>query len=205
MILVERVVTAARDRSPAFGPGEHPEGVILRFLSDYHRDLLGKVAELNPSLVARSHEVELPLEPFEEGIEIPAYKDVRGATAYRGASEIPVRRTEWENRHNARFVHAFYPHAGRLHLTGDADTWRRIDRVVFDYTPEPGELEGTDDELLLPDGAYLACVAAVAAFLGGRNVPPLDLTPAATAAEDRFLAEARKGRRARRIPKYLRR
>jgi hypothetical protein len=219
MIQVRRVIEAARDRHPSFSPSEHPDGLAVRFLEDYQRDLLARLVDLNPSSVSRSHEVTFPIlrladpedpdselvDGFSEGVVMPPHKDFRGATAYTAHAETPLNRIEWENRLNSRFNFAIYPLNGRIFFTRTAADWKLVQRVVVDYTPEAEEITSIDQELILPDAAYLTCVEALAAFFGARSGSPIDLTLRANHAETRYLEEVRRSRRARRITRYIRR
>ncbi len=206
-ITARRVVEAARDRHPGFDPKSHPDPVALRFLSDYQRHLFGRVADANPSIVAASAEIDFPLDDFELGNSLPAFKDVQGGTIYflSGVStgQAPLRMVDWENRLDARFSFAAWTHHGRIHFSGDADRWAKVQRVVVEYIPEPEQLGGMNAELILPDAAYLACTSAVAAFLGGRI--GVNLSGAQHAAEEAYLEEVRRSKRAHRVPRYIRR
>lgn len=215
MILASRVINAGRDRNALFTREKHPDPVALRFLSDYHRDLFGKAALVNPSAVAIGLQIEFPFVddsdnpiPFEEGYPLPANKGLQDGGTVRFADShnpprTPLSLVAWENRLNPRFRYSGWVQAGRLYLTGTEDeTWKDAERIDIEYIPEPVDLTRLSDEILVPDGAYLTCVEQVAAFFGVRS--GIDLSARAAGFETRFLEELRRSRPAQRIPRYRR-
>lgn len=208
MIVARDIITAARDRSPAFNPQAHPDALALRFLSSYQQDLAGKIALANPEAVAATAVFAYPFqdeegEPiaFDIGPELPPHKAVQGATLhYRAGGQsgsTALHIIPWESWESPAFPISAWIEDGRLRLVGEKSNWRRAERIEVRYIPETEQLERPTDTLALPDGSRRAVVDALAAFFGSRV--GVDLTGLAESSEARYLEEVRRSRRARRI------
>ena len=61
------LITSARDRSPTFDDRRHPDPVLLRALSSYQKELLGKIIRLDPSKA---------VEFFDQAVRLASRSDV---------------------------------------------------------------------------------------------------------------------------------
>lgn len=202
MFPVQAVLTHARDRHPGFDRMQTPDPAAVRFLSEYAQRLAARTLEINPEVLGSDVEIPLPLADFAAGAELPDYHYLHGGTVHHvDGSHEPLVLLPWDARETRLGATT---HAGRLFLTGRPEHWGGASRIVLRIAPATAEgLRRLTDTVELPVGAFPACVAAVAAFMGGRPVrdgtpPPnrADLVGEQVAAESVYLTEIGNRRRA---------
>lgn len=62
-LTVGPIISAARDRHPAFHKSRVPDGVLARRLTAYQRELISRTADIDPSLVAQQASIVFALTP----------------------------------------------------------------------------------------------------------------------------------------------
>jgi hypothetical protein len=166
------VITAARDVHPAFDWRRNPDPVLLRFLNRYHRALCGKAVHRNESILAQEQVVPLPLAVFADGIALPAYQYLHGATlvlVMDPTDKRPLEIVPWAHRYDPGKFPAAWIHGDHLYLRGEATDWVAWGSIVLSYTPIAPDITAVTDTFLLPDTALACLVAATAAYLGTRG------------------------------------
>lgn len=204
MTLVAGVVLdKARDRHASFDRKAFPDRMLRRYLSDYVRQLHGKVNAIDPEALRINYDVALPLVDHEAGIPLPANArlvdevvaaDKSDPTKLTPIDLIPAKS---RNDRNAPFA-AAWQIGSTLYLRSPASAWSAIGTIGIAYVPLPTELADANAVLALPDAAELACVEAVAKFMAGRGslntaAPPIDIAKferEAARAEESYLDDA---------------
>lgn len=199
------VLLAARDRHPAFDRHRTPDAVALRFLSDYARELHGKVAAIDESLLAEEGvTATLPLADHEAGIPLPANRYLAGVTGRMQGWSVDEPRTfpivciPWARRFDRDVPRgAAWEHGDVLYLRSPASLWRSVDQVAVSLVPIPQPLTDLNSALALPETARRACVEHTALAMARRGhtdpaLPVIDvagfITIARTAEAD-YLAD----------------
>lgn len=193
------ILTGARDQHSSFDERRHPDRMLLRILSGYHRDLCIKAVHVNESILATALTIPLPLASFVAGYALPAHQYLHGGDAWwtNGTDRSPMTLVPWAARNDAGKFPSGWVHGGVLYLKGEASDWTAFASLHLSYTPIAGELTALTSVLLLPDTASAACEAALALAMANRGSPDpgtpklnLDLfVGQAQAAEQTFLAD----------------
>jgi hypothetical protein len=201
-LVAGNLIRAARDEHPTFDDRRHPDPVLLRALSRYQRELLGRITRLDPAQGIAHLDTTLPLSSFSAGITVAACKKPFGAEVTLAGHHVhgkthPVDLIPW--REKAAYRHAVYFLDGVLYLTGQARDWVHFSMLRFYYVPEPASLALDDTVILtlLPDAAEPTLVAFLASKMaqrGGAGEGQTPPDPASFAAdwmraEDRFFDE----------------
>lgn len=202
------VIERARDRHPAFDRNRNPDAVALRYLSDYVRELHGKVAKIDETALVTEHLVAMPLANHDAGIVLPANRYVAGlaATLVGHTAEsprvVPAALIPWAHRFDRNTpTAAGWLYMGRLFLRSPASHWRTVTQLGVGLVLTPVALVTLDDVLPLPDEASQASVERVALLLARRghtdpSLPAIDITAfaaAADTAEAVYLADVANG------------
>jgi hypothetical protein len=170
-LVVRDLVTAARDEHPTFDDRRHPDPVLLRALSRYNKELLGKIIRLDDSKGVEYFDQALPLAVFDNGIAIPAYKYPFGlqATALGRTRPHPLDLVSWEE--SSQYRHAGYLLNGILFLCGRPHDWTSFSSVRFLYVAEPAALAMDLATVLtaMPDSAEPTLVAYLALKMAQRG------------------------------------
>jgi hypothetical protein len=206
-LVADNLIVAARDASPTYDDRRHPDAVLLRALSRYQKELLGRIIRLDPSKAVEYFDQALPLTVFANGIAVPAYKYPLGAqVTYSGGTDVcHLTLVQWAD--NLRYSHggdesgarACYLLNGILFLCGEAEDWTEFSSLRWRYVAEPAALAMSRATVLtlLPDSAEGTLVAYLALKMAQRGgaeegEPKPDAASAAAdwqVAEDRFFDE----------------
>lgn len=176
MLTAGRVIEAARDAHPAFDRKRSPDKIVLRFLASYQRELAGKVAAIDETLLVTDEIVLISAVDFEAGITLPANRYVAGVTAkdVRSTAASPqfteVKLIPWAHRHDRNSpLAAAWQYGGKLYLRSPASAWANISEIGISLVAAPGDLDALADVLVLPDEAEKALRDNTALFLAKRG------------------------------------
>jgi hypothetical protein len=197
------LIEKARGIHPAFEPRRNPTPPLVGLLSSWQREIMAKVAKLNPSAVAAALVVELPLADFDAGFPLPPYHYARGASVVgKDGSTTEFHLIGAGARHGGGPSPWYgWTLGNRLHLRGTAASWAAIARVTLEVVAVPAELASAATPLSLPDNAEAAAIAFLADTLAtrvpaGGGVPAARLAANARQAEAQLLDELAGRRRA---------
>lgn len=204
MATVAQVIDKARDRHAAFDRKTIPDRMARRFLSDYCRQLQGRVEAIDPGALRVEQVVPMPLGDFDAGFTLsPDVRYVAEIVAKEPATvanprtfPVTIINVEQRNAPNGPLAAAWLV-GNVLHLRSPASLWQNIGSLAVAYVPTPTELTDGTYNIPLPDAAELACVERLAEFMARRGTldsaaPPINLdtfTSAADRAEGAYLAD----------------
>lgn len=196
--LVENIIDEARDQHPAFDPVSQPDGPTYRALARICQSLQERITALDPSMssVEVTRTYQLPLADFDAGLALGTSRlvtdvvlvDPMTASPQRSYPIVLVSRDQRAYM-SARYPRVAWQEGNRLYLGGPSSRWADLTgtvevRVVMPFgDTEIEALQAPGATLPLPDEAASAAVMALAAFMGRRNNPPLDLSGLAAGAE----------------------
>jgi len=174
-LTVGDIITRARDHHPTFEDRAHPNGVLLRMLSNYQRDITAKIARVNPGLCASEIAIPLPLADFGAGVKLPSYTYILPAFELRARAQTdlkePIDLVDLSLRAVAEMPRKFvYLKGNNLFLGRRAGNYDAFDQIHLQLVLTPKNLEGLDDPLILPDwgvDAYAGHLAMRMAVRGG--------------------------------------
>ena len=170
---VQDVLEQAREQRAEWTPETHPNSLLIRYLSRYQRELLGRIMLRNPHAVTATEQIALPLADFDAGETLPDFQRVLGGTVYLSGNvtspTYPLTLVPWSQRLEPALRPAAYLEGFTLHLCGREADWAGYDRVDVSYVPLATQLTAMGDVLTVPDVAESAVVEAVAAFLAVRT------------------------------------
>lgn len=172
------VIEEARDLHRAFDDNAHPDGIVLRFLSRYQRELMGTALTRYPSLYNETQDVTLPLTDFAAGIALdnPFYlEDLIGTEA--GGRVYPVPILPYEHRFDAVPSLFAYVTNRVLYLGRSEDIWGSFATLQLRYATTTPDLADEDALFALPDNAKSALVQALGQFMSGRGTQRGDIAP----------------------------
>lgn len=126
---------------------------------------------------------------FDRGIPLPPHHRLVGDGTVRFADcdPCPLALVDYGERHRSIDTrspraadYAAYVLDGELVLLGDGDDWLDVTSIEIQYVPIPPAFTGLTDVFLLPDTAFMVCVAAAAYTAGLRvnglpDVPKIDV------------------------------
>lgn len=201
-LVVGDLIKAARDAHPTFNDRRHPDAVLLRALSRYQRELLGRLIRLDQTQAVVQLDTDLPLPDFDKGIPVYAYKYPMGAAVFQPNSDKShdVEIVAFQDRH--RYRGAVFLLDNILYLTGRSRDWEPFSLIRFYYVPEPDALPAlmTTTLVYLPDSAENTLVTYLAmkmAQRGGHSATDGEQEPDAAGiagewkvAEERLLDES---------------
>lgn len=203
-LLAGDMIEAARDRHMAFVRELAPQGVCLRFLSQYHRELLGKIAEIDEDVLRVDTVVAMPLAAFAAGITLPANRTivaVSGSTNGATPTDFEITLVPVALRNNTSTPGAAAWQAGNvLYLRGNAANWANVASIAVATVPVPASVLASTTLLAVPDTAERAVVENLAFMLAkrghnqGDKLPPIDIgafAASAADAETAYLKEVR--------------
>lgn len=185
------VVTAARDRHPAFAKPNVPDAVFARFCSDWQRTFYAKAVQRDPSFALATVTTTGPIDPTVQ-VTLPAYERLVGGTVTLtdpAGSTLPLTLVGYHNRFRPLGDYVATVTGQTVTWQGSAAHWSDVASVILHYVPEPADLLALTDAFTLPDSARPACVAHAALMAGARvsalpGMPAVDVTALAqTAAE----------------------
>jgi hypothetical protein len=190
-----RIIESARDRHPAFDHRRTPDPSALRFLSDYRKELAGRVAQINENLLAVEQTVAMPLVSFDAGITLNANRLIVGVVA-RDTSVPPVTINldllPWAQRLDSNTpMAACWQVNGVLYLRSPANMWNNIVQIGILMVPVLGDLATMDDDTGLPVEAARALTENVAYYMAKRSHvdPAIPAIPLAQFYQDAKIAE----------------
>lgn len=173
------VVTAARDRHPAFAKPNVPDAVFARFLSDWQRTLYAKAVQRDPSFALATVTTNAPIDPTVQ-VTLPPYERLVGGTVTlsdpAGSTE-PLTLVGYHNRFRPMGRYVAVVTGQTVTWQGSAPHWSDVASVILHYVPEPADFAALTDVCVLPDSARPAMVAH-AAFMAGSRVSALPGLPA---------------------------
>jgi hypothetical protein len=171
-LIAQGIITAARDQHESFDQRRHPDAIVLRELSMYHRALCAKMIHADEVVLAAPFPIALPLVDFNAGVALPAYHYLHGGTVVPSSDtdqKLPLTLVPWGNRfQDTRFPSA-YILGNLMTLRGVASDWTMYASIILSLTPVAADLAKTTDALIVPDTAETTCEAAVAAFMALRG------------------------------------
>lgn len=192
-LLAGDVIEGARDRHRAFAREFAPQGMCLRFLSQYVRELLGKVAALDPDVLRVDTPVVMPLADFAAGIALPANRSVVAISATETGSnprtfEVTLVPVALRNDIKTPSAAAWEAN-GVLYLRGSANDWQNVGSLAIATIPVPAAITTSQTALPLPDTAERALIEGLALLLARRGppkdgLPPIELSSFAAAKDD---------------------
>lgn len=169
-LIVREIISAARDLHPSFDEQQTPNASALRYLSRYAGELHGKIAAIDRDILREDVTLAVP-DPFEDGIELPANRQVI-ELATDGGAPIAVIAALTRNDFNAPRPAAWQV-GNRLYLSGNAAGWRDVTTISIAHVPAAVRLTQLTDTLEIPDAAENAVVSNLALFMAMRgNVRP---------------------------------
>lgn len=198
---VAAVTEAARDLDPAFDELSTPPRPLRRYLGRYRDSLVADLIALYVDLVLCLEEVELPIDEFDRGADLPDHLFVRGDRVWYTATRFEPFRlaqpSQLDNAYHRGMTGAVVD--GHLRLAGDESDWSNVTKVTLQLVPCSKPLtdqkSGFDP---LPSFAEDALVTAAAYFMA-RRAPGVDARPFLddrNDARERLLTTATSQRRA---------
>ena len=169
---VAQVIEDARDQHESFDAQRTTDLQLLRQLNRYVRQLYYRAIERNSTLYSTALDIELPLADFDAGSVLPEMAYYQGGTVHLTGAFFrhePFNLVPWANRFTPNMHNAGFILEGVLYLCGDAQDWTSVDKIVFQYAPEPTALADYVDEVPLSDGSKWACVTHLAWFMARRQ------------------------------------
>jgi hypothetical protein len=174
-LTVGDVITRARDHHPSFEDRAHPNGPLLRMLSNYQRDITAKIARVNPGLCASEIVIPLPLADFNAGVKLPSYTYLLPAFELRARNQNdlkePIDLVDLSLRAVAEMPRKFvYLKGNNLFLGRRAGNYDAFDQLHLQAVLTPRNLVGLNDVLILPDwgvDTYAGHLALRMAIRGG--------------------------------------
>ena len=168
------VINQARDHHPSFGPRGHPEGALLRLLSNYQRAILAKIAQVNPSLCASNLFVTLPLANFAAGVKLPAFTYmlphptlITTNNNIREPIDLVSATLQSDFEQPRKFA---YLQGGFLFLGRRAENYDAYNQLRLQMVLTPPDLVNLSEPLSLPDygvDAYVGHLVEKMALRGG--------------------------------------
>lgn len=199
---VGRVVTLARNQHPLFRKQATGDPLVWKFLTEYQRELLARIADLQRDAVRELESIDLPLEDHDAGVlflqnelesvddENPGYILIHGgdvifSDAQREKEELNL--LLFENRFDRdRFHWPAYIQGYRLHLVGPAVDWSTVIRIDLHYFPAGLTLRGPLQRFELPGHSTSVLAAAAAHYLAVRADAELNPKQGRPVDVDRF-------------------
>lgn len=185
------VINQARDHHPSFGPRQHPEGSLLRVLSNYQRSIFAKIAQVNPSLCASNLFVTLPLANFAAGVKLPAFTYVLPNPTLittnnniREPIDLVSATLQSDFEQPRKFA---YLQGGSLFLGRRAENYDAYSQLRLQMVLTPPNLVDLKEPLSLPDYGVDTYVGHLAMMMANRSIPPVQLLLAPSMEVD-FLA-----------------
>lgn len=192
-LLAGDLIDAVRDRHSAFDRERAPQAMILRFLSQYARELHGKIAEIDEDVLRVEFSTPFPLAVFGNGIALPANRTVVDIAALALGADMrsfPVELIPAGQRFDYNTpAAAAWQIGNNVYFRGGAQDWTTVASVAIATVPIPAALTKSSDVVPLPDTAERALIEAVALKLAirgfvGDGLPALDPTVFAQVAEN---------------------
>lgn len=201
MLTAGGVINAARDRHAAFDRRRTPDGVLLRHLSAYTKQLHGRISSIDPDILRVEQSTAFPLADHEAGITLPDNRFVAAVSIADNstpANNYPIELIPAITRNDLNApVLAAWQIGSKIYLRSPASLWTRASSIAISYIAIPVPLTKLSDTLAVPDTAELACIESVALLLArrGHNDPNLprivvrEFADVFTDAEDQFLKD----------------
>lgn len=180
------VIETARDRHRAFNARQHPNGTLLRLLSQYHRTLVGRTLMANGAHFLTEQIIPMPFDPWADGVElISPLAILRPSLTYRtGGRPGELRLIPPSTSIDPKPVWAGWVEGGRLFLAGEPSAWQAVDQITITYTQIPAPLTTLGQSLLLSPMADEAMSLHLAHLMANRGNQETDVEGPD---EDRFL------------------
>lgn len=193
------VIETARDVHPAFEERRVPARALLRQLSAYHKELVGKVAHMDESAITATATFPFPSNTFPS-LALPAYDYLRGATLRSGTDHSDTRALviiPWAARKDPGPFPSAWIDGANLVLQGRDLDWGAWDQLEVEYVPNAPDLTALSSTFLVPDTALGTLAAHLARFMARRGhmdpaLPPIPLSlleQQAHDAEEAFLRD----------------
>lgn len=195
MFNAEDVLQEAREQHPAFDEFRTPDSVLFRHLNRYTDELYRRVVEKNSTHAVSVLEQALPLDPFEDGIALPAgfIHFLGGHVSVVNGITTELRIVPYRSRFDPSWYAPVYMVGGVVHLCGTTRDWPD-GTIYLHYVPAPALPATGADPVPLPDSAQHVLINELAYWMGRRNlsednvpVPVADLHAAWKNSEEEFL------------------
>jgi hypothetical protein len=177
-VAVSDVIERAREIHPAFGTAFNPERVLLSFMSRYRRQLVAKIAAINPDEVSTWQTISLPLAVFANGVAVAdAFLWLGGDARPSGSTlqrEVEFHLIPHAHRYSAHVWPRGWVVNGTLYLAGEATDWTGFDQISLRYVPMSADYTAGTDAIGVPDTAIDVMVYALADFMAQRTPAPRD-------------------------------
>jgi hypothetical protein len=182
----QEVINQARELHPRFTFDQHPNVVLLNFLSRYQRRVVLRIAEINPDVILATQSITIPLLTFPTQA-INDFHYVNGFDAvYSNGTVCRGFLVPWSLRSQN---HA-YPSAsivnGKIHLLGTAAEWAQYATIEVYYVPMAASITGLASNLLLPDTGLDVCVLATGDYMASRTIGDPNSDPERRALQAQF-------------------
>jgi hypothetical protein len=213
-VTAAEIITAARDGHAAFTKHRHPDAGLLRVLSRYKRQLWGRIANVNSSVLAVEDVIDIQTFDFTNGYAFPDHIYVLpDGEVSHPSDRNPSDRSKFTLigqivRLRSRPVLSGWFEGGQLFLQGELKDWGQAENLYISYVPQPTVLTAVTDNF---DPAPDTIAPALETYLmhwmskkghNDESLPPIDRAEFRedwTTAEDRFLLELGERKKARRI------
>lgn len=198
-VTLDTIITAARDRHPAFDVRRTPSALLVRHLSAYQRVLQAKALQRNRRTLLSSVTVPVPLDTFPT-ITLPPNAYVSGGVV-KMASDATQELPFYIIDASARFGRVPFPSGwlgGQqntvLTVAGTPNDWTQFGAVVVELVPACVDLVKLSDTLVLPDESLSVFIERAALFMYNRghkdsNVPPITRADTGLALQTAMQAE----------------
>jgi hypothetical protein len=136
-------------------------------LDRYHKQLILKIAQIDPDELSLFQDISLPLADFDAGEAAnDAHNYLSGKAFFTGQTNIwdRLEKLPWESR-GRRIHHPAYSWMnGTIRLHGVAADWTQYESLEIRYIPMTADLTPSSS-IILPDTAEICMTAGLAYFL----------------------------------------
>ena len=170
-ITPEGVIREARDLSPSYEERAHPNGVMLRSLDSYEKEVSQRVAKIYPPLLAEIFVVDLPLASFADGIALELQRDPQppdpdapdpvqpiyvlpgmqlASSANETRQEAEIVNLTLRNRPADYCGRVGFLQRNRLYLSGSERSWTGISSIELNIVFDPPPVTSLTQPLQMP-------------------------------------------------------
>ena len=188
-LVAEEVIREARDLSPSYEERKHPNGVMLRAIDSYEKDVANQVARTYPSILAEILNVPLPLADFSSGERLFIQDDPQPpdpdapperkpiyvlpgmalSNAQGVSQEAELVNLTLRNRPADYCGRVGWLENGRLYLSGTEKSWQGFTNIELTVVAESVEITSLKDTLRMPDWCHDLYVGAMLKIMAIRE------------------------------------
>lgn len=154
-ISVETIIENARDRHRSFDPRQHPDRSLLRSLSAYQRELVGKALQRYEGLWTDEQTITLPLASFAAGEALTTPFAIEGLSYVINDVAREMVLVPLAHKDDPKPRWSGWVKNRRLFLRGVETDWSSVDSIVVTYSGTVAPLTAVTDLIELPDEAQL--------------------------------------------------